>query len=756
MKDLKAKRMGNNDMGTAGEVPKGRTTEDPNRLENSVGKFRELFDLIPSPTAVFDLEGRCFLVNRAFSHLLGHSREALLEGKIEFKDLFFDHTEAKGLVNELQERQVIRRREINIVDANGNEIQALFSGRTLEYEGRPSFDVTLTDISRQKRLERVIQRDHARMASLIESLTAGIFLVNNKGTITEFNLTLSNLLGLDQGTLIGEQYQEFFRAMLSGIREPEVAQNALSQAVNALPERPIVEVIRKGDPDQHLELALFPVWDEDETSLGWGGLVQDVTETRNRLAWKLELLSILAHDIRTPLATLKGHVTALLANYKYWGEDMLVDFLEAIDRGTDKLVRQVDRSLALTRVEAGRLGLRPEAVDPQVIIEHALERASGSLVENPVTLEVSPELPKVRADPARVEEVLVNLLDNAARFSASGDPIVIRVWQEGPRMNLAVKDRGPGVPQEDQQLIFEKYARGEADGIGTGLGLFICRKIVEAHGGRISVTSPPKGEQSGAEFVFSLPLALQPTKEQAPIQPYQHVAPTVPKEGVRVLVVEDEPDFQALLQTVFTQAGYQVELAPDAPAAIDIIQISEPDIVLLDWILPGMDGINICRNIRRWSSVPILMITSKSSQEDLISALDAGVDDYLTKPFNTSELLARTRSLLRRGEVWTEEGPYRFSSEGLLINFDSREVWLAGKKIELTPTEFDLISYLAKHKGQVLTYEQLLNHLYGLGKVRNRHDLFVHVSRLRKKIEADPKNPLYIVTRWGIGYVLLP
>jgi DNA-binding response OmpR family regulator len=228
-----------------------------------------------------------------------------------------------------------------------------------------------------------------------------------------------------------------------------------------------------------------------------------------------------------------------------------------------------------------------------------------------------------------------------------------------------------------------------------------------------------------------------------------------PESGSRVLVVEDEPDFQALLRTVFNQAGYQVEIAPNGPAAIDVVQTSEPDVVLLDWILPGMEGINVCRNIRRWSSVPILMLTSKTSQEDLISALDAGADDYVTKPFHTPELLARTRALLRRGDLRLEAGPDRFSAEGLSINFDSREVWVASERIELTPTEFDLLALLARNRGQVLTYEQLLTHLYGLGKVRSRHDLFVHISRLRKKIERDPKNPLYILTRWGVGYVFM-
>jgi DNA-binding response OmpR family regulator len=449
-------------------------------------------------------------------------------------------------------------------------------------------------------------------------------------------------------------------------------------------------------------------------------------------------------------------VTALLANHAYWGEEMVIEFLEAIDRGTDSLIRQVERSLALTRVEAGRLGLRPESVSPTEIIQHAIERASSSLKNIPVELDLNAELPRVRADPARVEEVLVNLLDNAARFSPTNEPILVSARLQGPRLHIAVTDKGPGVPQAEQRRIFEKYTQGMNGENGTGLGLFISRKIVEAHGGRIGVKSPPDGGQVGSQFYFTLPLTPQPTQTQPKTSSPALTTTKSISEGSRVLVVEDEPDFQALLRAVFIEAGYNVEIAPNGPAAIDIVQTSQPDIVLLDWLLPGMDGISVCRNIRRWSSVPILMITSKTSQEDLIAAMDAGADDYVTKPFQTPELLARTRALLRRGDMWVDEGSDRFSALGLLINYDSQEVWLADQKMELTPTEFNLLSYFSKNKGQVLTYTLLLNHLYGLGKVRSRHDLFVHISRLRKKIESDPKEPKFIVTRWGVGYVFMP
>jgi PAS domain S-box-containing protein len=718
--------------------------------------YRGLFELAPTPTAVFDMDGCCILVNSAFSQQLGFGQDALLQGEVRFKDLFLKVGLASSLIEELEERQVIRRREVVLRDNEGRTIPTLFSGRTFDNNGVPCFDVSLTDISRQKHLERALKRDHARMASLIESITAGIFLVNNDGIITEANLALGNLVRTDRTTLVGRSFQELFAHLLSGALEPVVVQQSLSHAVNALVERPVIEIARDLDVAQYLEVSFFSVWDEDGTILGWGGLVQDVTEERDRLAWKLDLLSILAHDIRTPLATLKGHATALLANFRQWGDSLVLEFLDSMDRTTDKLVRQVDRSLALTRVEAGRLGLRPESVDPMHVVQQSIERAAGVLTDISVESDLKPESARIRADPARLEEVIVNLLDNAVRYSPSNAPIVIQGKIDGPLFKFSVTDQGPGIPNEKKYLIFDKHVRGEYEGEGTGLGLFIARKIVEAHGGQIWVESPPEGFTSGARFYFTIPLMPSQTITEKVTAKGFAVVPGLPRKDTRVLVVEDEPDTQSLLHAILSDEGYQVEIASDGPTALDVFRTAPPDLVLLDWMLPGMNGLIVCRTIRRWSPVPILLVTSKASQTDLVTALDAGADDYIVKPFQAPELLARMRALLRRGETWiTDDEELRFSEEGLLIDFDSREVWLRGEGIDLTPTEFDLLAYLIRNRGQVLTYSQLVEHIWGLDRGRNRHDLFVHVSRLRGKIELNPKEPRYIVTRWGVGYMFM-
>jgi two-component system alkaline phosphatase synthesis response regulator PhoP len=428
-----------------------------------------------------------------------------------------------------------------------------------------------------------------------------------------------------------------------------------------------------------------------------------------------------------------------------------------IDRSTDKLIRQVDRSLALTRVETGQLGLRPAPCSAESLISEAIERVEGSIGAGRVDIQRPGELPEVRADPDRVEEVIINLLDNAARYAPEDEKIQVQARVDGSMVVISVLDRGAGIPEEDQERIFEKYESADDDRDGSGLGLYISRKIVEAHGGQMWVESPPADMEQGARFSFTLPLMPTQEVQDRPRMERETEAEREPSgEGERVLVVEDESDFQALLRTILSKEGYEVEVAPEGATALDVVQTMPPDVILLDWMLPGMDGISICRNIRRWTDAPILMVTSKSGQEDLIEALDAGADDYITKPFKGPELVARLRALLRRGGPKREEAPNRFSEKGLLINFDAQEVWLSGNRLDLTPTEYDLLVYLARHKGQVLTYQQLLEHLYGHEGERSRHDLFVHISRLRKKIEPDPENPEFIITRWGVGYTFLP
>ncbi len=402
-------------------------TEDPAPSSSLTPQavYQELFELSPTPTALFDLDGRCRLVNRAMLNLLGLPAEPPQPAEVELAEILAEPDLAQGLLDDLRERKVIRRREIDLRDQGDQARPMLVSGRSFELQGEPRLELAFTDVSRLRAVEKAFRRDHARLSSLIESLPAGLMLVDGKGVVTEFNPALGGLLDLEPEAVQGLPYRRIFQRLLSQALEPEVVRQAIRQAVVAVAEHPIVEIALEGERTRYLEVSFFPVWEAADGPPGWGALIRDVTQARDRSAWKMELLSILAHDIRTPLATLKGHATALLANYRRWSDDIVLEFLEAMDQGTDELVKQVDRSLALTRVEAGRLGLRPEAVSVPNLVRQAIERAAGSLGEIEVATDFPDDLPQLRVDPARAEEVLVNLLENAAHFSPKDRPIRI-------------------------------------------------------------------------------------------------------------------------------------------------------------------------------------------------------------------------------------------------------------------------------------------------------------------------------------------
>ncbi len=222
---------------------------------------------------------------------------------------------------------------------------------------------------------------------------------------------------------------------------------------------------------------------------------------------------------------------------------------------------------------------------------------------------------------------------------------------------------------------------------------------------------------------------------------------------IRVLVVDDEAAIRRFLQTSLAAHGYMVLEAHNGHAALASVAANPPDVVLLDLGLPDLDGIEVTRQLRAWTSIPIIIVTVRGQETDKIAALDAGADDYLTKPFGVGELFARMRAALRRaGQPSAAEAV--ITIDKLVVDLARREVRMAGNEVQLTPTEIDLLRVLASHAGKVLTHRQLLHKVWGPGYEQEIHILRVNISNLRRKVEPDPARPRYIRTEPGIGYRL--
>lgn len=225
-----------------------------------------------------------------------------------------------------------------------------------------------------------------------------------------------------------------------------------------------------------------------------------------------------------------------------------------------------------------------------------------------------------------------------------------------------------------------------------------------------------------------------------------------------IYVIEDEPSIAEVVTLYLRRAGYSVTSIPDGQAALDQLEKRIPDLVILDLMLPGMDGYSLTRWLRERSDVPIIMVTSRREEMDRIAGLEMGADDYVVKPFSPQELVSRVRAVLRRGggaEKSVEgEQPIRF--ENLSIDPASRDVRVNGVTIELTVKEFDVLLLLARHPRQVFSRDHLLERVWGGANYIDPGTVTVHVRRLREKIEPDPSAPRHLLTVWGVGYKFEP
>ena len=222
--------------------------------------------------------------------------------------------------------------------------------------------------------------------------------------------------------------------------------------------------------------------------------------------------------------------------------------------------------------------------------------------------------------------------------------------------------------------------------------------------------------------------------------------------SARILVVDDEPQILRALQTNLRGAGYEVDTAATAEAALSAAAMKPPDAVILDLVLPDGRGTDVARELRRWSSAPILILSVVGEEQEKVAALDAGADDYVQKPFGIDELLARLRALLRRaapaGDPVLELGE-------LVIDLDKRAVTVGGRPVSLTPHEFELLRVLAQNEGKLMTHPVILREVWGPAYGDESHYLHVYVSQLRRKLEPDPARPRYILTEPGVGYRLV-
>ena len=492
-----------------------------------------------------------------------------------------------------------------------------------------------------------------------------------------------------------------------------------------------------------------------------------------------------------------------------WDRESQQRFLDRIAAESARLGRLVDDLLDFSAIESGTMHLQWDWCDIRLVVEAAiacLPPASAASVE--LTCDAS--LPVVWADHDRMEQVFVNLLNNAFGHNPPGTQVHVTADHRMSEVVISVLDDGLGMPQELVAAPFEAARRprpanghspghgsnggqnpGQGNGIGNGhrksasagLGLSIAKGIVQAHGGRIELIPLPKGTC----FRVYLPIEAEVDADRLAVSINEgdtgsgSMASASGSDGPRgrarhdgkgtatvtmiedarktcALVVEDDPNIVDLIRSNLAVRGFDTIVSVDGMRALQLLETEDPDIVLLDLMLPEADGFELCRQIRERSPVAIIVVSARGGERDKVTALHMGADDYLTKPFSIEELLARITATLRRtrpAAPTEQQAPPVIAVGDIVIDLALQQVRRNGQPVHLTPTEFALLRELAVNRGKLLTHAHLLRRVWGHGYETETEYLRVYVRRLRAKLEGEESAPL-ILTQPRAGYRLAP
>ena len=458
---------------------------------------------------------------------------------------------------------------------------------------------------------------------------------------------------------------------------------------------------------------------------------------------RAEFLGLVSHELRAPLAAIKGSAATALGDSRDADRAELRQFLRIVEEQADHMHGLITDLVDAARIGAGTLPVdaTPEEVGP--LVERARTAFAGKGGRHAVVVDLPPDIPPVMAEGRRVVQVLDNLLSNAARHSPEASPIRVAVARDGAHVEISVADAGEGVAPDALPHLFRRHAGADPRGRGAGLGLLICKGLVEAHGGRIRAESAGRGR--GTLVAFTLPVAE--ADSDAPLS-----APPPARRGrerIPILVVDDDPNSLRLVRGALAAAGYAPVVTAEAGQVPRLVETRKPRLVLLDLVLPGTDGITLMETLPALAELPVIFISAYGRGDTVAKALEAGAADYIVKPFSPAELVARVKLALRR-----QTGPGRepFLLDDLAIDYEKRRVTVAGRPVRLTATEYGLLHALSLDAGGVTTYDSLLRQVWGEDAGSSAQPVRTAVKKLRRKLGDRAKKPKYIFTERGVGY----
>ncbi len=574
----------------------------------------------------------------------------------------------------------------------------------------------------------------------------GVFFLESLTGVVHINPRMRDHLKLEQ-MQISPVLEEYFWSRLESMAEDqEQARDLVRGLRNRILEEPYAE-IRFGTGENHyLQIKLFKIDLEVSNIQSYAGIALELVDGRAAYRRQIKMLEEVSVQARKTSASAGGNLNALAGNLQAWSSEVLEEFLIDARDQQNQVNQSLDLMLNLIRTfepipifsdTVNIIELLKEIITNVDQIEIRLSEGQDQFSQPPI-LSVDPALTRLALEHL-VNEIIIN--------NPEGQPVDVSVAIEENDLNIRLECPRtlplPGLSSDQDEI----------EVTAQNIRMYLAKKIIGAQGGSIKLLRTGPGSDSVSSIEISLPTtnASQPIRRHGKKEYEQG-----PAEG-RVLLAEAQPEYQVRLRDALQTAGYRVDLALDGSTALDMAQTINPDLVILARNLPGLDGLLVTQGIRRWSAMPIIMLSERANPDDLLYAYQLGVDDYLRKPFSIQEILVRAKVCLRRSENSRRPlTPDLFQSNLMRIDYSTRQVWIRGKTVELTPIEYNLLAFMSRQGKQIMPYEQLLESVWEGPEKGTRQGLFVHVKRLRKKIELDPKNPQIISNIWGVGYVFNP
>ena len=612
------------------------------------------------------------------------------------------------------------------------------------------------------RRHREEQRARAYLETLIDTSPVGVVVFNaGTGVPVSLNREARRIVGgLRNPGQTAEQLLDVLTFRRADGREISLREFPLAQALST-GETVRAEEIVIGVPDGRSVSVLLnatPILSEEGQVESVVVTLQDMTALEELERLRAEFLGMVSHELRAPLTSIKGSAATVLGSTADLDPAVVRQFFRIIDEQADHMHDLVADLLDVARIETGTLPVTPEPAEVAVLVDRARSTFSSAGGRNNLAIDIPPDLPLVMADRRRIVQVVGNLLSNAAKHSAESAVIRISAVREDVHVAVSVADEGRGIPSERLPYLFRKFTRTDGDDLGSGiagsgLGLAICKGIVEAHGGRIWAES--EGPGMGARFTFTIP-TVEETGSGAAVglpplsTPAARRAVAEAGERVRVLAVDDDPQTLRYVRDALASAGYTPIVTGDPGEALRLVEAEKPDLVILDLMLPGTDGIELMKDILSAGDVPVIFLSAYGRDELIARAFDMGAVDYVVKPFSPTELAARIRAALRKRAASEPSEPYVLGD--LTIDYAERSVTLAGRPLPLIPMEYRLLAELSANAGRLLTYEHLLERVWGEKSSGDVRPMRTIVSKLRRKLGDDADNPTYIFTEPRVGY----